>query len=76
MITLQGQPGDSDTLSADAIEAMIAERKAARADGDYADADRFAMNCWRVLNWKTREARAGARSERAGETYVSRCHYR
>ena len=37
----QGQPGDSDTLSADAIEAMIAERKAARADGDYAGADRI-----------------------------------
>ena len=37
----QGQPGDSDLLSADAIEAMIAERKAARVAGDYAGADRI-----------------------------------
>ncbi len=37
----QGQPGDSDAPTADAIEALIAQRKAARADGDYAGADRI-----------------------------------
>ncbi|NCF45912.1 MAG: cysteine--tRNA ligase [Proteobacteria bacterium] len=37
----QGQPGDAATLSADEIEALIARRKAARADGDYAGADRI-----------------------------------
>ena len=37
----QGQPGDEATLDASAIEALIAQRKAARADGDYAGADRI-----------------------------------
>ena len=37
----QGQPGDSEAPTADAIEALIAQRKAARADGDYAGADRI-----------------------------------
>ena len=37
----QGQPGDLDAPTADAIEALIAQRKAARADGDYAGADRI-----------------------------------
>ena len=37
----QGQPGDSASPTADAIEALIAQRKAARADGDYAGADRI-----------------------------------
>ena len=37
----QGQPGDSESLAADAIEALIEQRKAARANGDYAGADRI-----------------------------------
>jgi cysteinyl-tRNA synthetase len=37
----QGQPGDADSLSAAAIETMIDQRKAARASGDYAGADRI-----------------------------------
>ena len=37
----QGQPGDAASPTADAIEALIAQRKAARADGDYAGADRI-----------------------------------
>ena len=37
----QGQPGDSDAPTADTIEALISQRKAARADGDYAGADRI-----------------------------------
>jgi cysteinyl-tRNA synthetase len=37
----QGQPEDSESLAADAIEALIEQRKAARANGDYAGADRI-----------------------------------
>ena len=37
----QGQPGAKDSLSADAIEQLLEQRKAARASGDYAGADRI-----------------------------------
>lgn len=37
----QGQPGAEDSLSAEAIEQLLEQRKAARADGDYAGADRI-----------------------------------
>jgi cysteinyl-tRNA synthetase len=37
----QGQPGDDASLAAADIESMIEQRKAARASGDYAGADRI-----------------------------------
>ena len=37
----QGQPGAEDSLSAEAIEQLLEQRKAARANGDYAGADRI-----------------------------------
>ena len=37
----KGQPGDSESLAADVIKALIEQRKAARANGDYAGADRI-----------------------------------
>jgi len=37
----QGQPGDDESLTADDIEALIEQRKTARASGDYAGADRI-----------------------------------
>ena len=37
----QGQPGGPSSMTADAIEALIEQRKAARASGDYAGADRI-----------------------------------
>ena len=37
----QGQPGGASSITADAIEALIEQRKAARARGDYAGADRI-----------------------------------
>ncbi|MBL6815442.1 MAG: cysteine--tRNA ligase [Pseudomonadales bacterium] len=37
----QGQPSAEDSLTADAIEQMLEKRKAARASGDYAGADRI-----------------------------------
>ena len=37
----QGQPGGPSSMTADAIEALIEQRKAARAGGDYAEADRI-----------------------------------
>ena len=37
----QGQPGAKNSLSADAIEQLLEKRKAARASGDYAGADRI-----------------------------------
>jgi cysteinyl-tRNA synthetase len=37
----QGQPGAEDSLSAEAIERLLEQRKAARANGDYAGADRI-----------------------------------
>ena len=37
----QGQPGDDASLTAADIETMIKQRKAARASGDYAGADRI-----------------------------------
>lgn len=37
----QGQPGGPSSMTVDAIEALIEERKAARASGDYAGADRI-----------------------------------
>ena len=37
----QGQPGAEDSLSAEAIDQLLERRKAARANGDYAGADRI-----------------------------------
>ena len=37
----QGQPSGASSMTADAIEALIEQRKAARASGDYAGADRI-----------------------------------
>lgn len=37
----QGQPGDEEGLSAAVVETMIEQRKSARANGDYAGADRI-----------------------------------
>jgi cysteinyl-tRNA synthetase len=37
----QGQPGDDTSLTAADIESKIEQRKAARANGDYAGADRI-----------------------------------
>ena len=37
----QGQPGAEDSLSAEAIEQLLEQRKEARANGDYAGADRI-----------------------------------
>ena len=37
----QGQPSAEDSLTANAIEQMLEKRKAARASGDYAGADRI-----------------------------------
>jgi cysteinyl-tRNA synthetase len=37
----QGLPGGPSSITADAIEALIEQRKAARASGDYAGADRI-----------------------------------
>ena len=37
----QGQPGAEDSLSAEAIEQLLEQRKAARGNGDYAGADRI-----------------------------------
>lgn len=37
----QGQPGGPSSITTDAIEALIEQRKAARASGDYAGADRI-----------------------------------
>ena len=37
----QGRPGAEDALSAEAIEQLLEQRKAARANGDYAGADRI-----------------------------------
>lgn len=37
----QGKPGAVDLLSAEAIEQLLEQRKAARANGDYAGADRI-----------------------------------
>ena len=37
----QGHPSAEDSLSAEAIEQLLEQRKAARANGDYAGADRI-----------------------------------
>ena len=37
----QGQPSGASSITADEIEALIGRRKAARASGDYAEADRL-----------------------------------
>ena len=58
---------------------MIAERKAARVAGDYAGADRIRDELLAAgieLKTPAKGTRWRKICRRAGETYVSRCHYR